>query len=64
MARVAVVGLGAMGSPDLRRRRAARAHLRLATAAREWLADTERSGRGADDYSAVLAEIVSRAPRG
>ena len=38
--------------------------LRLATAAREWLADAERSGRGADDYSAVLAEIVSRAPRG
>jgi 3-hydroxyisobutyrate dehydrogenase-like beta-hydroxyacid dehydrogenase len=37
--------------------------LRLATAAREWLADAERSGRGADDYSAVLAEIVSRAPR-
>ena len=38
--------------------------LRLATAAREWLADAERTGRGADDYSAVLAEIVSRAPRG
>jgi 3-hydroxyisobutyrate dehydrogenase len=38
--------------------------LRLATAAREWLVDAERSGRGADDYSAVLAEIVSRAPRG
>jgi 3-hydroxyisobutyrate dehydrogenase-like beta-hydroxyacid dehydrogenase len=37
--------------------------LKLATAAREWLADAERSGRGADDYSAVLAEIVSRAPR-
>jgi 3-hydroxyisobutyrate dehydrogenase-like beta-hydroxyacid dehydrogenase len=37
--------------------------LRLATAAWEWLADAERSGRGADDYSAVLAEIVSRAPR-
>ena len=35
--------------------------LRLATAAREWLADTERSGRGMDDYSAVLAEIVGRA---
>jgi 3-hydroxyisobutyrate dehydrogenase len=32
--------------------------------AREWLADAERSGRGADDYSAVLVEIVSRAPRG
>ena len=37
--------------------------LRLAAAAREWLADAERSGRGADDYSAVLAEIVSRASR-
>ena len=35
--------------------------LRLAAAAREWLADAERSGRGADDYSAVLAEIVGRA---
>jgi 3-hydroxyisobutyrate dehydrogenase-like beta-hydroxyacid dehydrogenase len=35
--------------------------LRLAAAAREWLADAERSGRGGDDYSAVLAEIVSRA---
>ena len=36
--------------------------LRLAAAAREWLADAERSGRGPDDYSAVLAEIVGRAP--
>jgi 3-hydroxyisobutyrate dehydrogenase-like beta-hydroxyacid dehydrogenase len=36
---------------------------RLAAAAREWLADAERSGRGAEDYSAVLAEIVSRTPR-
>jgi len=35
--------------------------LRLAAAAREWLADAERSGRGVDDYSAVLAEIVGRA---
>lgn len=34
--------------------------VRLVAAAREWLADAERSGRGADDYSAVLAEIVSR----
>jgi 3-hydroxyisobutyrate dehydrogenase/2-hydroxy-3-oxopropionate reductase len=34
--------------------------LRLAAAGRKWLADAERSGRGADDYSAVLAEIVNR----
>jgi len=34
--------------------------LRLAAAAREWLTDAERNGRGADDYSVVLAEIVRR----
>lgn len=34
--------------------------VRLAAAAREWLADSERAGRGDDDYSAVLAEIVER----
>jgi 3-hydroxyisobutyrate dehydrogenase-like beta-hydroxyacid dehydrogenase len=31
--------------------------LRLAPAARTWLADAERAGRGGDDYSAVLAQI-------
>jgi len=34
--------------------------LRLAAAAQEWLTDAERNGRGADDYSVVLAEIVRR----
>ena len=34
--------------------------LRLADAARSWLADAETSGRGTDDYSAMLAEIVKR----
>jgi 3-hydroxyisobutyrate dehydrogenase len=32
--------------------------LRLARAAQTWLADAERAGRGADDYSAVLEQIV------
>lgn len=34
--------------------------LPLAAAGREWLSEAERAGRGADDYSAVLAEIVRR----
>jgi 3-hydroxyisobutyrate dehydrogenase-like beta-hydroxyacid dehydrogenase len=34
--------------------------VRLAAAARAWLADAESSGRGQSDYSAVLAEIVGR----
>ncbi len=38
--------------------RAAGVDLRLADAARSWLADAERAGRGADDYSSVLDEIV------
>lgn len=32
--------------------------LRVAAAARTWLADAEENGRGDDDYSAVLAQIV------
>jgi 3-hydroxyisobutyrate dehydrogenase-like beta-hydroxyacid dehydrogenase len=32
--------------------------LRLAPAARAWLADAARSGRGEDDYSAVLGEML------
>ena len=32
--------------------------LRLVPAARSWLADAEAAGRGGDDYSAVLAEIL------
>jgi 3-hydroxyisobutyrate dehydrogenase-like beta-hydroxyacid dehydrogenase len=32
--------------------------VRLVAAARTWLADAEASGRGEDDYSAVLAQIV------
>jgi 3-hydroxyisobutyrate dehydrogenase-like beta-hydroxyacid dehydrogenase len=35
--------------------------LRLTSAAREWLADAERDGRGDADYSAVLARILERA---
>jgi 3-hydroxyisobutyrate dehydrogenase len=34
--------------------------LRVAPAVRAWLADAERAGRGRQDYSAVLAEIISR----
>jgi 3-hydroxyisobutyrate dehydrogenase-like beta-hydroxyacid dehydrogenase len=37
---------------------AAGVEVRVAAAARTWLADAEASGRGADDYSTVLAEIV------
>jgi len=32
--------------------------LRLADAARSWLADAEAAGRGHDDYSSVLNEII------
>jgi 3-hydroxyisobutyrate dehydrogenase-like beta-hydroxyacid dehydrogenase len=39
---------------------AAGIEVRLAAAARAWLADAESSGRGQSDYSAVLAEIVGR----
>lgn len=35
--------------------------LRLAPAARAWLADAAGAGRGDEDYSAVLAEMLSRA---
>jgi 3-hydroxyisobutyrate dehydrogenase/2-hydroxy-3-oxopropionate reductase len=34
--------------------------LRLLAAARAWLAEAEAAGRGDSDYSAVLAEIISR----
>jgi 3-hydroxyisobutyrate dehydrogenase-like beta-hydroxyacid dehydrogenase len=34
--------------------------LRLAPGAQAWLAEAERAGRGGEDYSAVLAEIVGR----
>ncbi len=37
---------------------AAGIELRLVPAAREWLAEAEQAGRGDDDYSAVLAQIV------
>jgi 3-hydroxyisobutyrate dehydrogenase-like beta-hydroxyacid dehydrogenase len=37
---------------------AARIDVRLGAAARAWLADAEARGRGGDDYSAVLEEIV------
>ena len=37
---------------------AAGADLRLLAAARTWFADAEEAGRGDDDYSAVLGEIV------
>jgi len=36
------------------------ADLRLMRAAQTWLADAERDGRGDQDYSAVLAEILQR----
>jgi 3-hydroxyisobutyrate dehydrogenase-like beta-hydroxyacid dehydrogenase len=39
--------------------RAAGIDLRLAASAQSWLADAERAGRGRDDYSSVLDEIVS-----
>jgi 3-hydroxyisobutyrate dehydrogenase-like beta-hydroxyacid dehydrogenase len=38
--------------------------LRLVPEARRWLVDTEAAGLGADDYAAVLVEIVSAAERG
>lgn len=43
----------------------ARTHtdLPLQVAAQGWLADAERAGRGGADYSAVLAEILSRRER-
>jgi 3-hydroxyisobutyrate dehydrogenase/2-hydroxy-3-oxopropionate reductase len=34
------------------------AHLRVAAAARSWLAEAEENGRGSDDYAAVVAEIL------
>jgi len=34
------------------------ADLRVARAAREWLLEAEQAGRGDDDYSAVLTEII------
>jgi len=34
--------------------------LKLVPTAREWLAEAELSGRGDDDYSSVLAEILAR----
>jgi 3-hydroxyisobutyrate dehydrogenase len=34
--------------------------LRLTQAAQTWLADAERAGRGDQDYSAVLAEILEQ----
>jgi 3-hydroxyisobutyrate dehydrogenase-like beta-hydroxyacid dehydrogenase len=35
-------------------------HLRLMQAAQSWLADAERAGRGDQDYSAVLAQILEQ----
>jgi hypothetical protein len=32
--------------------------LRLAAAARDWLADAEAAGHGDEDYSAVLEQII------
>jgi 3-hydroxyisobutyrate dehydrogenase-like beta-hydroxyacid dehydrogenase len=37
---------------------AAGVDLRLTAAARSWFIDAERAGRGGDDYSAVLAQIL------
>jgi 3-hydroxyisobutyrate dehydrogenase/2-hydroxy-3-oxopropionate reductase len=45
---------------DLILEAAPNADLRLIRAAQTWLADAERDGRGDQDYSAVLAEIVER----
>jgi len=36
------------------------ADLRLTQAAQTWLADAERTGRGDQDYSAVLAQILEQ----
>ena len=41
---------------------AAGVDVRLAAAARSWFADAEASGRGDDDYSAVLAHILGERP--
>ena len=40
-----------------------RRDLRLFEAARSWLADAEAAGRGADDYSSMLAQILSENER-
>jgi 3-hydroxyisobutyrate dehydrogenase len=40
------------------------AELRLAAAARTWLADAEAAGRGGQDYTAMLAAILSTRDRG
>jgi len=45
---------------DLILEAAPNADLRLMRAAQTWLADAERDGRGDQDYSAVLAEILER----
>jgi 3-hydroxyisobutyrate dehydrogenase-like beta-hydroxyacid dehydrogenase len=45
---------------DLILEAAPNADLRLTQAAQTWLADAERAGRGDQDYSAVLAEILER----
>jgi 3-hydroxyisobutyrate dehydrogenase-like beta-hydroxyacid dehydrogenase len=45
---------------DLILEAAPNADLRLMRAAQTWLADAERDGRGDQDYSAVLAEILGR----
>jgi 3-hydroxyisobutyrate dehydrogenase-like beta-hydroxyacid dehydrogenase len=45
---------------DLVLEAAPNADLRLMQAAQTWLADAERAGRGDQDYSAVLAEILER----
>jgi 3-hydroxyisobutyrate dehydrogenase/2-hydroxy-3-oxopropionate reductase len=42
--------------------RTAGVDVRLAAAARSWLADADAAGLGAQDYSAVLAQILSRQP--
>ena len=47
---------------DLILEAAPNADLRLMQAAQTWLADAERAGRGDQDYSAVLAEILERSP--
>jgi 3-hydroxyisobutyrate dehydrogenase-like beta-hydroxyacid dehydrogenase len=47
---------------DLVLEAAPNADLRLMQAAQTWLADAERAGRGDQDYSAVLAEILERSP--
>jgi 3-hydroxyisobutyrate dehydrogenase-like beta-hydroxyacid dehydrogenase len=39
------------------------ADLRIFDAARSWLADAQAAGRGDDDYSSVLAQILSENER-